>query len=237
MKEFDESAQVLDRKQEARDMINIWHGNPSNWINMIKELVGNSLDIFSKRGTKNNSIYINIIDNKSIEYIDSGTGIPVELTAKDGSPNYEAIFERAFAGTNYNNKGTTVGQHGIFLYSLSMTCENIEYFIGRPNGNLYNIAYHKGDRVKELNVIGKTDKTFSKIVFTLDDEVWENPNFTFENIKTFVEGQASLYDVKITLEDKNRNLKEEYYYKNGIEDYFKKLQTINNKLVIISIFR
>ena len=92
MKEFDESAQVLDQRQSARDMINIWHGNPSNWINMIKELIGNSQDIFKKRGTKNNSIYINILDNKSIEYIDSGTWIHLEVEAIDGNSNYVSLL-------------------------------------------------------------------------------------------------------------------------------------------------
>ena len=232
MKEFDESAQVLDQRQSARDMINIWHGNPSNWINMIKELIGNSQDIFKKRGTKNNSIYINILDNKSIEYIDSGTGIPLEVEASDGNPNYVALLERAFAGTNYENKDTTIGQHGVFLYSLTMTCSEIEYFIGRPDGNIYNIAYKNGIRTKELNVIGKTDKTFSKIVFSLDEEVWENPNFTFENIKFIAEAQASLVDVTTTLEDKNRGLKETYYFEKGIADYFKFLQKMNNKNII-----
>lgn len=232
MKEFDESAQVLDQRQSARDMINIWHGNPSNWINMIKELIGNSQDIFKKRGTKNNSIYINILDNKSIEYIDSGTGIPLEVEASDGNPNYVALLERAFAGTNYENKDTTIGQHGVFLYSLTMTCSEIEYFIGRPDGNIYNIAYKNGIRTKELNVIGKTDKTFSKIVFSLDEEVWENPNFTFENIKFIAEAQASLVDVTTTLEDKNKGLKETYYFEKGIADYFKFLQKMNNKNII-----
>ena len=232
MKEFNESAQVLDQRQSARDMINIWHGNPSNWINMIKELIGNSQDIFKKRGTKNNSIYINILDNKSIEYIDSGTGIPLEVEASDGNPNYVALLERAFAGTNYENKDTTIGQHGVFLYSLTMTCSEIEYFIGRPDGNIYNIAYKNGIRTKELNVIGKTDKTFSKIVFSLDEEVWENPNFTFENIKFIAEAQASLVDVTTTLEDKNKGLKETYYFEKGIADYFKFLQKMNNKNII-----
>lgn len=232
MKEFNESAQVLDQRQSARDMINIWHGNPSNWINMIKELIGNSQDIFKKRGTKNNSIYINILDNKSIEYIDSGTGIPLEVEASDRNPNYVALLERAFAGTNYENKDTTIGQHGVFLYSLTMTCSEIEYFIGRPDGNIYNIAYKNGIRTKELNVIGKTDKTFSKIVFSLDEEVWENPNFTFENIKFIAEAQASLVDVTTTLEDKNKGLKETYYFEKGIADYFKFLQKMNNKNII-----
>ena len=78
----------------------------------------------------------------------------------------------------------------------------------------------------------KTDKTFSKIVFSLDEEVWENPNFTFENIKFIAEAQASLVDVTTTLEDKNKGLKETYYFEKGIADYFKFLQKMNNKNII-----
>ena len=225
-----EQIEVLNRKQEARDMINIWHGNPSNWINMIKELSGNGLDIFKKNKTKNNKMRITINNSNDIEYEDNGSGIPVEIKASDGTNGYEAIFERPFAGTNYHNKNKTVGQHGVYLFTLSMTSEDIEYFIGRPDGNIYNIAYHKGDRVKDLSIVGKTDKTFTKIRFSLDKEVWELPNFTFDNIKEIVKGQSSLEDVTITLEDKENNVKEEYYYKNGIVDYFNEL--VNKKSII-----
>ena len=39
---------VLSNKDQARKKINVWHGSASNWINMLKELTGNSLDIFEK---------------------------------------------------------------------------------------------------------------------------------------------------------------------------------------------
>ena len=39
---------VLSDKEKARKKINVWHGSASNWINMVKELSGNSLDIFEK---------------------------------------------------------------------------------------------------------------------------------------------------------------------------------------------
>lgn len=222
-----EQIKVLSDKDKARKRINVWHGSSSNWINMIKELTGNSLDIFEKIKINNNDklqeIKIIIHNHNKIEFIDTASGVPLEGVADDGTPNYKAIFEMPFAGSNYDGEVATVGCNGVFLFSLAMTCEDIECFIARPNKNIYNVSYHKGDLVKDLNIIGKSDKTYTRFIFSLDEEVWDHPNFTFEEIKSIVKGQSSLSNVKITLEDLENNLKEKYYYKNGIEEYFNEL--------------
>ena len=213
-----EEITVLSEKEKARQRINVFHGSANHHINMIVELIGNSNDIFDKN--KLNTINIILHNENKIEYIDSGSGIPIEGTASDGSPNYQAIFEKDFAGSRYGNTGTTIGQNGIFLYTLTMTSEDIEYFISRPNGNLYNIKYHKGDKASDLNIIGKEDTTYSRMIFSLDREVWNSPKFTFEEICTIAKAQSSLCNVKITVEDKENNLINEFYYENGILDYF-----------------
>lgn len=223
-----EKITVLSEKDKARKRINVFHGSSTNWINMVKELLGNSLDVFDK--DKLNTIRIIIHNKNKIEYIDTGMGIPVEGLASDGRPNYQAIFEKDFAGSRYGNESATIGQNGIFLYTLSMTCEDVEYFIARPNGNLYNISYHKGDRVDDLKIIGKESETYSRIIFSLDEEVWSEPNFTFDEISQIAKAQASLANVKIIVEDKQNNLFSEFYYPNGIEDFFK--EAIQNKSII-----
>jgi len=212
---------VLSEKEKARQRINVFHGSANNFINMIKELVGNSFDVFNQN--KLNYIKIILHNENKIEYIDSGAGIPIEGTASDGSPNYQAIFEKDFAGSRYDNTETTIGQNGIFLYTLTMTSEDIEYYISRPNGNLYNIKYHKGDKISELKVIGKEENTYSRIIFSLDREVWNNPKFTFEEICNIAQTQSSLCNVKIIVEDKEKSLINEFYYKNGILDYFNEM--------------
>lgn len=224
---------VLSDKDQARTRINVFHGSSSAWNNMIKELIGNSLDIFDKK--KLNTIKIILHSNKQIEFIDTGSGIPVEGVASDGRKNYEAIFEKAFAGSKYNNTSATVGQNGIFLWSLTMTCEDIEYFIARPNKNIYNISYHKGDLNKPLTVIGESEETYSRLIFTLDEDVWDNPNFTFDCICDIARGQASLGNVKIIVEDKANNKSIEFYYENGIEGYFSDIT--QNKTMITDNIR
>lgn len=223
-----EKITVLSAKDKARKRINVFHGSANNYINMIKELIGNSLDIFNKNEL--NTINIIIHNPNKIEYIDSGSGIPVEGTASDGSLNYQAIFEKDFAGSRYENTSATIGQNGIFLYTLSMTCENIEYYISRPNHNLYYLKYHKGDRISELKSIGHENRTYTKIIFTLDNEVWNNPYFTFNEISSIAQAQAALGNVQIFIEDKQNNNREKYYYPNGIKDYFN--IAIKNKSII-----
>ncbi len=222
-----EQIQVLSEKDKARKKINVWHGSSQRWIKMIHELIGNSLDIFTD--DKLNEIKIIIHNKNKIEYIDSATGIPIEQTASNGKPNYEAIFETSFAGSKYS-ASQTVGTNGVYLWTLTATCENIEYYIARPNGNIYNISYYKGDRIKELNIIGKSDKTYSRLIFSLDEEVWDKPNFTFEEISNIAQGQSSLANVKISIEDKERGLYKDFYYKNGILDYFEELTKNKNMI-------
>lgn len=223
---------VLSNKDKVRNMINLYHGSAENHINMIKELIGNSLDIFKKNfpNRKDNKIEIIIHNSNKIEFRDNASGIPVEGIASDGRPNYEAIFEKDCAGSNYGKQTDTVGQHGVFLYTLTMTSENIEYFIARPNGNLYNIKYHKGDKITDLRTVGKCQDTYTKIVFNLDKEVWNNPVFTFEEICDIAQGQCSLMNVEISITDLTRNLNKKFFYQNGIEDFFKE-ETSNKKIV------
>ena len=82
-----ESAVVLSEKDRARKKINVWHGSSNNWINMLKELTGNSLDIF--KNDKLNHINIKIHNRNKIEYFDDACGIPVEVIASNTFCRYK----------------------------------------------------------------------------------------------------------------------------------------------------
>ena len=215
--------EVLSNKDKARTRINVFHDSSSNWINLIKELIGNSLDVFDNNKTHN--IGIKLLSNTVIEYTDDACGVPLEGIASNGLPNYQAIFEVDFAGSRYGNTGQTVGQNGVFFWTLAMTSENFTIEVGRPDGNIYTVSYHKGDRVKDLEIIGKTDNTYTKVLFEPDVEVWTNPNYTFEEVADICQSQASMGNVNITLSDVCSEQSKEFRFRNGIRDFFEYMTT------------
>ena len=216
--------EVLSNKDKARTRINVFHDSSSNWINLVKELIGNSLDVFPE--DELHHITINLLSNTKVEYIDDGCGVPLEGTASNGLPNYQAIFEVDFAGSRYGNAGKTVGQNGVFFWTLAMTSKDFYIEVGRPNGNIYTVSYHKGDRVSDLKVIGKTDKTYTKVIFEPDDEVWTNPNYTFDEVAYICQSQASMGNVVISLSDSDNS--KTFRYDNGISDFFIHMTKIKN---------
>lgn len=229
---MEEQITVLSNKEKARERINVFHDSSLNWINLIKELLGNSIDIFNDDKSIIHHIFIQLITNKKVCYQDDGTGIPVDGIASDGSKNYEAIFEKDFAGSRYGNKGKTVGQNGLFLWTLAMSSEDLEVEVGRPDGNIYLLKYHKGDRVGNIEVVGKTDKTYSKLTFSPDEDIWTLPNYTFEEVSQICEGQSSMSNVIINLKDSFGN--ENTYNYGNITNYFNE-KTQNKSFVCDNI--
>lgn len=232
-----EQIKVLDEKDKVRKRINIWYGDNSYnaIIHTVKETVGNSIDEINKG--KGNTIKITLHeDKKTLTIKDDCLGLPVEGVDKEtGTENYKLLTEHLFAGTKYSNgidgnSDYTVGVNGVHLTVLTRASENIYFEIARPNGNIYAFSYYKGDLKEPIHIIGKTDKTYTKIKYKLDDEVFTTTTFKIEDILTIAEEQASLIDGVIYASDESTKQDYEYKFANGILDLL--LNRISSKKLI-----
>ena len=226
---------ILNEKEKVRERINVWHGSSNNHRAMIRELINNSQDEILKGRGKNITIKFLSEDKRIIEFTDDCLGIPIEELTEDGTPNYVALFEILFASTKYLQEDPTSGQNGVFLCTLTYASKNISYEIARPNGKVYYISYNKGDRVEDLKVIGQSDKTYTKITFELDTDVFDNPVFDLEDVCGMAEIQAILTDCNITVIDEFSNLNKTYHYDDGANDYFKNILKLEDEDNIIRI--
>lgn len=226
-----EQIRVLTEREKVREKISVWLESSKNHIHVIKELMGNSNDlIISGIGDKINFELKE--DNRTFIFEDNCTGIPVEGKASNGIDNYIAIFETLFAGSKYDQVAATVGTNGVFLCVLTMSSKYVKYTIGRPNGKVYRIEYVEGIRQYDLKEIGSTNKTFTRIECMLDDKVYDNPIFNYEDIKEIAKYQAAISIA--TISTKYQNEENIYHYNNGIEGY---LQDIIEDKPIVDIIR
>lgn len=200
-----ENIKALSEKEKVRKRISVWLG-ASNHIavfHTLKELLGNSMDEISKgKGTKIEVIRHN---EKKITVKDNCKGLPLEGKNDEGVENYKLLLEQLFAGTKYDNgienEDYQIGINGVGLTTTVYASKDIYIEVGRPNGNIYSISYHKGDLVSPLKIIGKTKETYTSITYELDDEIFEENYFTDEEISLLSEEQSSLIDGEITFKD------------------------------------
>ncbi|MEM4994753.1 toprim domain-containing protein [Priestia sp. SB1] len=218
-----EKIKQLSEKEKVRKKISVWLGSSNHIavLHSIKELLGNSIDEINKGN--GNRIKVTIDDPKTITFEDNCNGLPVEGLNEDGVENYKLLTQVLFAGSKYDNgienNFQTVGTNGVFLTVLTYASEFVEYEVARPNGNIYSLKYYKGDEVDSLKVIGKSDRTYTKIKFTLDDEIFEENYYTYEEISQIADEQSSLIQGEIEVEDILNNHIKTFKYNDGIREF------------------
>jgi len=220
-----EKIKQLSEKEKVRKKISVWLGSSNHIavIHTIKELVGNSVDEVNKgNGSK---IKITLHNKKTIEIEDDCKGLPIEGVNENGTENYKLILATLFAGTKYDNgidnNNYTVGTNGVFLSVLSYSSELVEYEVARPDGNVYYVKYGKGELLEPLKIVGKSDKTYTKIKYTLDDDVFEENYFTYEEISQIANEQAALIKGEIEVADVLNEINKKYRYDEGIDQFLK----------------
>ena len=220
-----ERIKQLSEKEKVRKKISVWLGasNHIAVIHTVKELVGNSVDEINKGN--GNKIIITLHDKKTLTVEDNCNGLPIEGKNEDNIDNYKLLFEQLFAGTKYDNgienDDYTVGTNGVFLTVLTYSSEHVRYEVARPNGNVYTIAYQKGDCVDPLHVIGKSDQTYTKITYRLDDDVFEDNYFTFDELCQIADEQAALINGVIEVKNEMTGEHKIFQYE-GIKDFLEK---------------
>jgi DNA gyrase subunit B len=175
-------------------------------------------------------------NNKTITVEDNCKGLPFEGLNENGTENYKLLTETLFAGTKYengiDNNDYTVGTNGVFLTVLTYSSQSVDFEVARPNGKVYSLSYEKGDNTLPLTEIGKSDKTYTKIKYQLDDDVYEENYFSFEELSEIASQQASLINGQVIVIDEQQDIKKAYKYEGGINEFLEEktdsLEAVND---------
>ncbi|MEM4396447.1 MAG: DNA topoisomerase (ATP-hydrolyzing) subunit B [Candidatus Woesearchaeota archaeon] len=185
---------------------------------LVFELVDNSVD--EALAGFCNTIYVSIEEDGSVIVEDNGRGIPTEIHPQYNVPGLEIAATKLHAGGKFDKTVYKVsgGLHGVGLSVVNALSKEMEIYVKR-NGKIHYQKFERGNKVTELQIIGETNETGTKIRFYPDSEIFETVIFDGTIIATRLEEIAYLTPkLKIIFEDKRNNIKQEFYSEGGIID-------------------
>ncbi len=218
---------VLDGIEAVRKRPAMYIGStgPEGLHHLVFEVVDNSID--EALAGYCEKIQVTLHTDNSITVEDNGRGIPVDLHVTEKKPALEVVMTTLHAGGKFDQNSYKVsgGLHGVGISVVSALSEYLEARIKR-NGKVYEQRYERGDVASELNVIGTTEKTGTRVRFRPDSEIFNEIEWNFDILSQRLRELSFLNaGIHISIEDVKKNKRTEYKYQGGIVSF---IEFLNN---------
>lgn len=207
---------------------------------LVYEVVDNSVDeALAGFCTK---IDITLCKDGSCEVSDNGRGIPIDKHPDDpaGRTALEIVLTELHAGGKFESKAYKVsgGLHGVGLSVVNALSEWLEVEVKR-DGKVVRQRYSRGEPITDVQRVGETKETGTKVRFKPDSEIFEVTEFSKDILSQRFKELAYLNKgLKITLFDENTGNLIEFFAEGGIvsfvEDMNKNKKVINPKPIFVS---
>ncbi|HGM9795597.1 TPA: DNA topoisomerase IV subunit B [Proteus mirabilis] len=188
---------------------------------LAQEVIDNSVDeALAGHATK---VEVILYADQSIEVIDNGRGMPVDIHPELKVSAIELILAHLHAGGKFSNKNYQYsgGLHGVGISVVNALSKRIEVTV-RREGKIYQIAFENGDKVEELHQIGTCAKrdTGTSVHFWPDSTYFDIPRFSSKSLSHVLKAKAVLCPgVNVSFTDKVNNTQETWCYADGLTDY------------------
>jgi DNA gyrase subunit B len=189
---------------------------------LVYEVVDNSVDEALAGHCDNIEVTMN--EDGSVSVVDNGRGIPVDMHPEQKRPAVEVVMTLLHAGGKFDKKSYQVsgGLHGVGVSVVNALSEWLEVEVHR-DGNIWTQRYERGIP-SELQKVGATERTGTKVVFQPDAKIFDSTEFSFDILSKRLRELAFLNNgVRIYIEDLNSKKNHEFIYEGGIVEFVQHL--------------
>lgn len=188
---------------------------------LAQEVIDNSVD--EALAGHADLVQVILHDDQSIEVIDNGRGMPVDIHPEEGVSGVELIMCRLHAGGKFSNKNYQFsgGLHGVGISVVNALSSRVEVSI-RRDGNVYDMAFADGHKVSELAITGTVGKrnTGTRVRFWPTPSYFDSPKFSVSRLLHVLKAKAVLCPgLTVKFDDKVNQQQYQWCYQAGIRDY------------------
>jgi len=188
---------------------------------LAQEVIDNSVD--EALAGHADLVQVILHDDQSIEVIDNGRGMPVDIHPEEGVSGVELIMCRLHAGGKFSNKNYQFsgGLHGVGISVVNALSSRVEVSI-RRDGNVYEMAFADGHKVSELAITGTVGKrnTGTRVRFWPTPSYFDSPKFSVSRLLHVLKAKAVLCPgLTVKFDDKVNQQQYQWCYQAGIRDY------------------
>lgn len=226
--------QVLEGLEPVRKRPGMYIGSTGakGLHHLVYEVVDNAIDEALAGYCEN--IYVGILEDNSIMVTDDGRGIPVEIHPKTGKTTLETVLTVLHAGGKFGAGGYKVsgGLHGVGVSVVNALSKSLIAEVKR-DGKIHRQEFSRGETLGEIQVVGETEETGTKVVFSPDEEIFDETIYKYETLEHRLRELAFLNKgISITLEDKRpeQEKTKTFYYTGGLIEYVKYLNKSKDPL-------
>jgi topoisomerase-4 subunit B len=164
-------------------------------------------------------------DDGSVEVIDDGRGMPVDIHPEQGMPGVELIMTKLHAGGKFSDKNYQFagGLHGVGVSVVNALSRKLEVWIKRDGVEHY-MAFANGDKkttLKEIGTVGQRN-TGTRIRFWPNPDYFDSPTFSMKRLRHLLRAKAVLCPgLAVSLTVDKTGEREEWCYEEGLTDYLK----------------
>ena len=200
---------------------------------LVYEVVDNSVD--EALAGYCDEINVTLMPDGSLQCIDNGRGIPVDIHPVEKKPALEVVLTVLHAGGKFGDGGYSVsgGLHGVGISVVNALSSDLSVDVQR-DGFFLSQSYKLGVPTAPVKKGEASTKTGTTVQFWPSTEIFETTDFSFEILSTRFREMAFLNKgLRLTLtdmrpghvDDKGEPLYVNYKYDGGIADFVKHLNS------------
>ncbi|HOF92074.1 MAG: DNA topoisomerase (ATP-hydrolyzing) subunit B [Tenuifilaceae bacterium] len=243
-----ENIQVLEGLEAVRLRPAMYIGDTGTkgLHHLVYEVIDNSIDEALAGYCTKIDVIIN--EDGSVTVIDNGRGIPIDYHEKEKRSALEVVMTVLHAGGKFDKGSYKVsgGLHGVGVSCVNALSSTLIAEVYRE-GKIWKQEYAQGDPKADIQCVGDTDITGTKITFTPDPVIFtQTTDYNFEVLATRLRELSYLVrGIKLTLTDK-REIEEngnggkfryeEFYSEEGLKEFVKFLDSNRESLIESTIY-